>query len=154
MKALDRIDRKILMALQADGRLTNQALADLVGLSPSPCLKRVRALEEAGYIRAYFAELDRKACGLSVTAFVRIRLKDHSTATVALFEQKIAAIDEVIECHLMSGGEDYLLEVVVAGHDGYERFMREQLHGVPGIGAIETNFSISAIKHRSPCPIP
>ena len=154
MKRLDRIDRKILMALQSDGRLTNQALADLVGLSPSPCLKRVRALEAAGLIRTYFAEIDRKACGLSVTAFVRIRLKDHSPDTVATFERKIAAIDAVIECHLMSGGEDYLLEVVVSGHDGYERFMREELHPVPGIGAIETNFSISAIKHRSPCPIP
>jgi Lrp/AsnC family leucine-responsive transcriptional regulator len=154
MKRLDRIDRKILMALQTDGRLTNQALADLVGLSPSPCLKRVRALEAARLIRTYFAEIDRKACGLSVTAFVRIRLKDHSPDTVATFERKIAAIDAVIECHLMSGGEDYLLEVVVAGHDGYERFMREELHPVPGIGAIETNFSISAIKHRSPCPIP
>ncbi|WP_233346730.1 Lrp/AsnC family transcriptional regulator [Hyphobacterium sp. CCMP332] len=154
MKRLDRIDRKILMALQTDGRLTNQALADLVGLSPSPCLKRVRALEAARLIRTYFAEIDRKACGLSVTAFVRIRLKDHSPDTVATFERKIAAIDAVIECHLMSGGEDYLLEVVVSGHDGYERFMREELHPVPGIGAIETNFSISAIKHRSPCPIP
>jgi len=153
MKSLDRIDRKILMALQADGRLTNQALADLVGLSPSPCLKRVRALEETGLIRTYFAEIDRKACGLSVTAFVRIKLKDHSPDTVSTFEKKMATIDEVIECHLMSGGEDYLLEVVVSGHDGYERFMREQLHPVPGIGAIETNFSISAIKHRSPCPI-
>lgn len=154
MNRLDRIDRKILMALQTDGRLTNQALADLVGLSPSPCLKRVRALEAARLIRTYFAEIDRKACGLSVTAFVRIRLKDHSPDTVATFERKIAAIDAVIECHLMSGGEDYLLEVVVSGHDGYERFMREELHPVPGIGAIETNFSISAIKHRSPCPIP
>ncbi|WP_394692944.1 Lrp/AsnC family transcriptional regulator [Hyphobacterium sp.] len=154
MKRLDRIDRKILMALQSDGRLTNQSLADLVGLSPSPCLKRVRALETAGLIRTYFAEIDRKACGLAVTAFVRIRLKDHSPDTVATFERKIAAIDAVIECHLMSGGEDYLLEVVVSGHDGYERFMREELHPVPGIGAIETNFSISAIKHRSPCPIP
>ncbi|GJL98014.1 MAG: hypothetical protein DHS20C06_18310 [Hyphobacterium sp.] len=153
MRMLDRLDRKILMALQADARLTNQALADMVGLSPSPCLKRVRALEKTGLIRSYFAEIDRKACGLSVTAFVRIKLKDHSTETVRTFEQKIAAIDEVIECHLMSGGEDYLLEVVVSGHDGYERFMREQLHPVPGIGAIETNFSISAVKHRSPCPI-
>ncbi len=153
MKSPDRLDKKILMALQTDGRLTNQALADQVGLSPSPCLKRVRALEQAGMIRAYFAEIDRKACGLSVTAFVRIRLTDHSPKTVTTFERKITAIEEVVECHLMTGGEDYLVEVVVSDHDDYERFMRQQLHPVPGIASIETNFSISALKHRAPCPV-
>ncbi|MEE2525775.1 Lrp/AsnC family transcriptional regulator [Hyphobacterium sp. HN65] len=154
MKALDSLDRKILMALQRDGRLTNQALADAVGLSPSPCLKRVRSLEKAGLIHGYHAEIGRKACGLAVTAFVRIRLTDHSSETVTTFEKRIASVAEVVECHLMSGGQDYLLEVVVSGHDDYARFLRERLHTIPGIGAIETNFSINAIKHRSPCPIP
>jgi Lrp/AsnC family leucine-responsive transcriptional regulator len=154
MRRLDSLDKKILMALQRDGRLTNQALADEVGLSPSPCLKRVRALEADGFIRGYNAEIGRKACGLAVTAFVRIRLTDHSSQTVTTFEKRIAAVEQVIECHLMSGGQDYLLEVVVTGHDGYERFLKDHLHVIPGIGAIETNFSISAIKHRSPCPVP
>ena len=154
MRRLDSLDKKILMALQRDGRLTNQALADEVGLSPSPCLKRVRALEADGFIRGYNAEIGRKTCGLAVTAFVRIRLTDHSSQTVTTFEKRIAAVEQVIECHLMSGGQDYLLEVVVTGHDGYERFLKDHLHVIPGIGAIETNFSISAIKHRSPCPVP
>ncbi|WP_420434488.1 Lrp/AsnC family transcriptional regulator [Hyphobacterium sp.] len=154
MRALDTLDKKILMALQRDGRLTNQALSDAVGLSPSPCLKRVRALEADGFIRGYHAEIGRKVCGLSVSAFVRIRLTDHSSETVTTFEREIARVDEVVECHLMSGGQDYLLEVVVSGHDAYAQFLKDRLHVIPGIGAIETNFSISALKHRSPCPIP
>ncbi len=150
---LDSVDKKILAALQADARITNQALAEQVGLSPSPCLRRVRLLEQNGAIVGYKAQINRKACGLSVTAFVRIRLKEHSQATVETFEKRIAAIDEIVECHLTSGEEDYLLQVVVDSHEGYERFMRDRLHAVPGIGAIETNFAFGVIKRLAPIPL-
>lgn len=151
---LDAIDKRILAALQRDGRMTNQALADAVGLSPSPCLRRVCLLEESGVIAGYTARLDRKACGLSVTAFVRIRLKEHSRSAVTAFERQIALIDEIVECHLTSGEEDYLLQVVVESQEAYERFMRDRLHSVPGIGAIETNFAFGTVKSLSPVPIP
>ena len=150
---LDPVDKRILAALQTDGRITNQALAEIVGLSPSPCLRRVRLLEEAGAISGYTAQIDRKICGLNVTAFVRIRLKEHSRAAVDTFERHIATIDEIVECHLTSGEEDYLLQVVVESQEAYEHFMRVRLHSVPGIGAVETNFAFGVVKPLSPAPM-
>lgn len=151
---LDPVDKRILAALQTNGRMTNQALAEAVGLSPSPCLRRVRLLEEAGAISGYAAQIDRKVCGVSVTAFVRIRLKEHTRSVVDTFERHISAIDEIVECHLMSGEEDYLLQVVVESQEAYEHFMRDRLHSVPGIGAIETNFAFGVVKKLSPIPLP
>jgi Lrp/AsnC family leucine-responsive transcriptional regulator len=150
---MDSMDRKILAALQADGRMTNQALADAVGLSPSPCLRRVRALEDQGLIAGYAAVLDREAAGLPITAFVRVKLTEHTSKTVSAFERAVAAMEEVLQFHLTSGAEDYLLEVVVDSHRGYERFLRERLNHVPGVAAIETSFSLGAIKRTTALPV-
>lgn len=147
------MDRRILAALQTDGRITNQALADQVGLSPSPCLRRVRALEEAGLITGYAALVDREKAGLPITVFIRIKLTNHAPATVAAFEKAILRLDEVLECHLTSGAEDYLLQVVVDSQAGYERFMRERLHPVPGIAGIETSFAFGTVKRTPALPL-
>ena len=150
---MDRIDRKILTALQAEGRMTNQALSDAVGLSPSPCLRRVRAMEESGLIEGYGAQIDRKAAGFPITAFVRIRLTDHARKTVETFEKTVQRIACVLQCHLTSGSEDYLLEVVARSQADYERFMREELHAVPGIAAIETSFAFGLVKRTTALPL-
>ena len=150
---MDSMDQKIIAALQQDGRMTNQALADAVGLSPSPCLRRVRALEDAGLITGYAATLDREAAGLPITAFVRVKLTEHTSSIVSGFERAVASMDEVLQCHLMTGSEDYLLEVVVDSHRGYERFLRDRLNHVSGVAAIETSFSLGVIKRSSALPI-
>lgn len=150
---MDSTDRRLLTALQQDGRISNQALADQIGLSPSPCLRRVRALEERGLITGYAALLDRTQAGLPITAFLRIKLANHAPATVSGFEKAILRLDEVLECHLTSGAEDYLLQVVVDSQAGYERFMRERLHPVPGIAAIETSFAFGTVKRTTALPL-
>lgn len=150
---MDGMDRKIIAALQQDGRMTNQALADAVGLSPSPCLRRVRALEEAGLITGYAATLDRERAGLPITAFVRVKLTGHTSDVVSKFERAVLAMDEVLQCHLTSGSEDYLLEVVADSQQGYADFLRERLNHVPGVSAIETSFSLSAVKRTGALPM-
>ena len=150
---MDSTDRRLLTALQQDGRISNQALADQIGLSPSPCMRRVRALEERGLITGYAALLDRTKAGLPITAFLRIKLANHAPATVSGFEKAILRLDEVLECHLTSGAEDYLLQVVVDSQAGYERFMRERLHPVPGIAAVETSFAFGTVKRTTALPL-
>nr|WP_265571154.1 Lrp/AsnC family transcriptional regulator [Sphingomicrobium nitratireducens] len=143
---LDKTDIAILRALQEDGRQSNLALAEKVHLSPSPCLRRVRQLEEAGVIRGYTAILDEKAYGLPLTLFVRISLERHSSEAVEGFEEAIAGLEEVVECHLLTGSADYLLRVVVADLDDYQRFMREEIHQITGVSSIETSFSLKRVK--------
>ena len=146
---MDRIDIAIVRALQADGRLTNQDLADKVGLSPSPCLRRVRNLEAAGVIRGYTAVVDARRYGLPVTAFMRIRLDRHARAAVEEFEAAVQQLDEVMECHLLTGSADYLLRVIVADIDDYERFMRQKMHAIPGIASIDSSFAYSEVKRAN-----
>lgn len=143
---LDRTDISILRALQADGRQSNLALAEKVNLSPSPCLRRVRLLEEAGVIRGYTALVDTKAYGLPLTLFVRISLERHARDVVEGFERAIAKLDEVVECHLLTGGADYLLRVVMKDLDDYRRFMSEEIHVIPGVASIETSFALKTVK--------
>jgi len=146
---MDRIDIAIIRALQADGRLTNLELSERVGLSPSPCLRRVKALEESGVIKGYCAMVDAKRYGLGVTVFVRVSLAQHSRATAAAFEAAIHDIPEIMECHLLAGNADYLLRVMVADLEAYEHFMRDQLHAVPGIASIDSSFAYSEVKKTS-----
>jgi len=146
---MDNIDRKILHELQLDGRLSNQELAQRVNLSPSPCLRRVRRLEQQGVIRGYTAVVDQKAYGYPITVFARVALERHDTETVAEFERRVKEIDEIIDCFLMTGQRDYLLRVVAASLEDYERFVRETLHTIPGIGSIDTSFAYGVVK-RSP----
>ncbi|HRD47891.1 MAG TPA: Lrp/AsnC family transcriptional regulator [Caulobacter sp.] len=143
---MDAKDRQIVRELQKDGRLTNQELAERVNLSPSPCLRRLRNLEEAGVITGYTALVDQKAMGLSVTAFIRIRLERHSDEAVKTFEAKVARIDEVLDCWLLAGGDDYLLRVIIGSLEAYEDFVRRRLHAIAGIASIDTSFAYGVVK--------
>jgi len=143
---MDDKDRQIIRALQRDGRMSNQDLAAQVHLSPSPCLRRVRNLERAGVIRGYAARVDARAYGLPITAFVRIRLERHDETTVQTFERAVAGMEEVLECHVMTGQTDYQLRVVVASLDAYEAFIRARLQRIGGIGSIDTSFAYGVVR--------
>lgn len=130
---LDRIDINILAELQRKGRITNTDLADAVALSPSPCLARVKRLEKYGYISSYNAQVCLKKLGETATVFTEVTLSDHHMEDFAKFEKKIATIDEVIECHLISGGYDYLLKFVTRGITHYQGLMEEILEQDFGI---------------------
>lgn len=153
MEALDAIDRLILAELQRDGRLTNQDLADRVGLSPSPCLRRVRRLEEAGVISGYRAVVSPKAVDLEITAFVRLRLASHEGATVDAVEQRLRAIPSIVEAHLLAGDWDYLVRIVTPTFEAYERLLREHLRAIPSLSSIDTTFAFGVTKPLSPLPV-
>jgi len=143
---LDRKDLQILYELQLDARLSNQDLARRVNLSPSPCLRRVRRLEESGMIRGYTAIVDQPRFGLPITVFIRIALERHDTATVTEFERRVRDIEEIMDCFLMTGQRDYLMRVVAASLAGYERFIRDVIHTIPGIASIDTSFAFGVVK--------
>jgi Lrp/AsnC family leucine-responsive transcriptional regulator len=151
--ALDAIDRKILRALQADGRMTVQALADKVGLSPSPCLRRVRQLESAGIITGYSATVAQKSVGLPVSVFVSIKLERQRAANLDAFGTAISRWPEVMECYLMTGQSDFLLRVVCADLETYEHFLREKLTQLDGVASIESSFSLGAVKFSRVLPL-
>lgn len=150
---MDNKDKQIIRELQLSGRLTNQELADKIGLSPSPCLRRVRALEAAGVIVGYTAVVDEAIFGLPITAFVNIRLHTHNEDSVKQFEQAIQSIDNIIDCYVMTGNTDYLLRVLCDSLEGYEEFVRKQLHRIPGIAAVETSLAYGTVKKSSLLPI-
>lgn len=150
---LDDIDRRILAALQQDGRATNVEVAAQAGLSPSPCLRRVRQLEEAGIIRGYHAELSRQGVGLGLTVFVGIKVERHRDSTAAAFRAAILARPEVVSCHLVSGEADFLLQVVVPDLAGYERFLLDVLLKLPDVTDIRSNFAIQTVKDNAPMPL-
>ncbi|CAJ0809775.1 DNA-binding transcriptional activator DecR [Ralstonia wenshanensis] len=149
---MDKKDRQIIAALQKEGRLTNQELSERVNLSPSPCLRRLRLLEDAGIIRGYTAIVDEEAYGLPVTAFVHIRLQQHSREVVSTFENRIRAIDAILDCYVLTGEADYLLRVLVESLQDYEQFVRGQLHAIPGIAAIDTSFAYGVVKRSTVFP--
>ncbi len=149
---MDNKDRQIIRALQQDGRMTNQDLAEKVNLSPSPCLRRMRNLEASGAIRGFCVDVDPAAYGLPIMAFVQVRLERHNTDTVREFEKRIALLDEVQECHMLTGGVDYLMRVVVEGLNAYEDFIRNCIHPIGGIGSIDTSFVYGSIKKSSVFP--
>lgn len=143
---MDDKDQQIIKELQKDGRLTNHELAARVNLSPSPCLRRVRNLEKQGIIKGYTALVDHKAMGLSVTAFVRIRLAQHTTEGVKAFEEAVGRIDAVQDCYLMAGDSDYLLKIVVADLEAYENLVRSRIHKLPGVASMDTGFAYGKVK--------
>lgn len=149
---MDAKDRQIIRALQANGRMTNQDLAERVNLSPSPCLRRLRILEESGAIQGYSAEVDAKAYGLPITVFVRVRLERHNEEDVKRFENRVMSIDEVLECHVLTGASDYQLRVVVSDLDAYEDFIRNRIHRIGGIATIDTSFVYGTVKQTSVFP--
>ena len=149
---MDSKDRQILKELQADGRLSNQDLSERVNLSPSPCLRRLRLLEDAGVITGYAALVDQKAWGLPVTVFIRIKLERHGDEAVQAFERAIIDMPQVMDCWLMTGRSDYLLRVIAADLDDYEKFVRRELQRVPGIASIDTSFAYGRVKHAQVLP--
>lgn len=150
---LTGIDRRILRALQEDGRMTIQAIADRVGLSASPCLRRIRQMEEAGIIAAYSAVVDQKAVGLPVSVFISIKLERQRAEELDRFGDAIAGWPEVMECYLMTGQFDFLLRVVCADLAAYEAFLREKLTQVAGVSSIESSFSLGQVKYSRVLPI-
>ena len=153
MITLDAIDRKILLELQRDGRLTNQDLADRVGLSPSPCLRRVRALEANGIIDRYVALVRPEVIGLAVTAFVRVRLSQQDDRCLAVFEQAVSQFPEVMECYLMTGESDYQLRVLVPSLSAFEDFLRYRLTTVEGISQVTSSFALRPTVYKTALPI-
>ncbi|MEJ0023302.1 MAG: Lrp/AsnC family transcriptional regulator [Alphaproteobacteria bacterium] len=151
---LDTHDLRILEKLQADGRTTNADLADQIGLSPSPCLRRVRQLETAGVIKGYVALVDPEALGLSVCAFVRVRLEQQDDRRLAAFEKAIAQFPEVMECYLMTGECDYQLRVLVSSLTDFEDFLRSKLTRVPGISEITSSFALRPVRYQTALPVP
>lgn len=140
---LDRIDLNILAKLQESGRITNVELSDAVGLSPSPCLTRVKRLEKAGYITGYGAQVDLRKLGEFLSIFTEVTLSEHRRGDFGRFESRIAKIDEIVECHLVSGGYDYLLKFVARGVTHYQSIMEEMLESDYGI---EKYFSYVVLK--------
>jgi Lrp/AsnC family transcriptional regulator, leucine-responsive regulatory protein len=151
--ALDAVDRKILALLQQDGRMSIADLADAVGLSASPCLRRVRILEQAGIIARYVAVLDQRSVGLPVSVFVSIKLESQREEALEHFGKAIARWPEVLECYLMTGPRDYLLRVVVADLAAYERFLKQKLTRLNGIASIESSFALEQVKYTNVLPL-
>ncbi|SLK07994.1 Lrp/AsnC family transcriptional regulator [Novosphingobium mathurense] len=148
----DAIDCRILDALQADGRMTNQELSEQVGLSPSPCLRRVRLLEGAGVISRYVALINPEAVGLSVTAFVRVRLDQQDDRHLAMFESAVVGFPEVMECYLMTGEADYQLRVLVKSLGAFEDFLRHRLTRVKGVYNVTTSFALRPVAYKTALP--
>jgi len=150
---LDRSDRAILHALQHDGRISNSALAEKVNLSESACLRRVRALEEAGLIEGYVVLLNQRKAGCPVNVFVNITLDRQDELDLRRFEEAIRKIPEVMECYLMTGDYDYLVRVVVADTDDFERLHSKHLTRLPGVARVHSSFALRTVQKSLELPI-
>lgn len=151
---LDRYDRKILEALQADGRISNQDLADQIGLSPSPCLRRVRALEESGLIEGYRTILNPKKLGYALEALIYISMDQHTPERFSNFESEIQKIPEVLECLLITGQQaDYQLRVIVEDMDAYQVLLLNRITRIKGVTGVHTSFVLRKVIRRSAVPL-
>ncbi len=151
---MDRIDKKILEILQADGRISNQELADQVALSPSPCLRRVKQLEDDGYIRHYVALLDPNKIGLQLTIMVSVTLVNHDPKVMKHFEETVASLPEVTQCYLITGqSADYLIKVVVANLDEYQSFLLKKLTIIDGVNQVHSSFVLQRIVDKTALPL-
>jgi Lrp/AsnC family transcriptional regulator, leucine-responsive regulatory protein len=150
---LDETDRKILTVLQEDGRISLSDLAVRVALSPSSCLRRIRRLERAGIISRYVAVLDQAKVGLPVSVFVSIKLESQRVEALERFKKAIAKWPEVLECYLMTGPRDYLLRIVVADLEAYERFLKQKLTRIDGVSSIESSFALEQAKYSHILPL-
>lgn len=151
--ALDEIDRRILRVLQENARVSNVELAEIVGVSPSPCWRRVRDLEQAGVISRYVTLLDPGSIGLPVSVVIQVSLERQVEAALETFEQAVAEWPEVMECYLMTGDADYMLRVVVADLEAYQRFLLDHLTRVPGVASIKSSFALKQVKYRTALPL-
>jgi len=153
LQGADRIDRAIVARLQQDGRIANVDLAEAVSLSPSACLRRVKALEASGIIAGYRAEVDRAKARLGLTAFVGLRVEGHSRQTSAQTERALTAIPAVVACYIVSGTDDFLVEVAVPDLPGYEQVLLDQILAVPAVAEARTTFAIRTVLSRGPVPL-
>jgi Lrp/AsnC family leucine-responsive transcriptional regulator len=151
---IDRTDRTLLRLLQADARMSATQLADKVALTTSPCWRRVRRLEQAGYIRGYRADLDPARLGYGVTAFVSVMLERHTPAAGRAFEDAVRAIPQITACHNVSGRYDFLLHVVAADLEAFGRFARETIRALPGVKEMYSSFSLKEVKRSTTLPVP
>ena len=152
---LDRYDWQILRVLQQDGRISNQDLADRIGLSPSPCLRRVRALEESGLITGYRALLDARKLGLSLMALIHISMDRHTPERFTSFDAAMAEIPELLECLLITGQDaDYQLKVVVRDMDAYQELLLDRITRIPGVTGVHSSFVLRRVVDRTALPLP
>jgi Lrp/AsnC family leucine-responsive transcriptional regulator len=150
---LDTIDSRIVAELQSDGRLSNVELANKIGLSPSPCLRRVKRLEREGYIEGYRAALRRDRIGLSFSVFVGVKINGHANEHALAFEKAVVEMPEVVACHLVSGEADYFLEVVVPDLADYQHFLVGKLLNLPIVREVRSNIAIQTLKAGAPLPL-
>lgn len=150
---LDRIDLRILRDLQENGRMTNVDLAKRVGISPPPCLRRVRALEETDCIRGYHAEIDPEALGFNVTVFANVGLHSQAEADLVAFEQLVESWPEVRDCHMLAGETDFLLRIVAEDWDAYQRFLTTKLTAAPNVSVVKSALAIRTSKNLPGVPI-
>lgn len=152
--SLDEIDLRILDVMQQDARLSNVDLAERVGLSPSPCLRRVRKLEDIGVIGGYRTVVNQEQVGLPVSVFISVALKEQTERALEEFEEAVNGLPQVMECYLMTGASDYLLRVVTKDLADYERFLKEHLTRIPAIASIQSSFALKQVAYRTALPLP
>ncbi|MER2534089.1 MAG: Lrp/AsnC family transcriptional regulator [Rhizobiaceae bacterium] len=150
---LDKIDLKILRALQADAKLTTAEIAERVGLSASPCARRVRLLERAGVVKGYTAIVDQKKVGLPISAFASIKLERQREEDLDRFAEAVSRWPEVVDCYLMTGQRDYLMRIVAADLEAYERFLKDKLTRLDNVASIETSFALGQVKRSEVLPL-
>ncbi len=151
---IDRFDRQILHLIQQDGRISNQDLADRIGLSPSPCLRRVRALEESGIITGYRALLDAKRLGYTLMALVYIAMDKHTPERFDHFEREISTIPEVLECLLITGQDaDYQIKVIVRDMDAYQELLLNRINRIQGVNGVHSSFVLRRVVDRTAVPV-
>lgn len=152
-RTLDRVDRRILDTLQADARISNQELAKKIGLSPAPCWRRLRRLEEEGFISGYVTLLNGSAIGLPILAYTLVTLENHHPETVRQFDRLIQELPEVLECHSMSGANDYLLRIVAANMEAYEHFLSTRVLQLSAVRSVNTSFVLRTKKSTTRLPV-
>jgi DNA-binding Lrp family transcriptional regulator len=150
---LDRIDREILSILQEDARIPNNELADRVRLTPSPCLRRVKRLEELGVIKGHVTLLDTKVIGRDLQVFVEVTMEKQTREIIDRFEAEVVELPEVLECYLVTGDSDYLLRVAVADLDSYQRFLMDHLTRIGGVDDIKTVVTMKQVKYTTKLPL-
>ena len=154
MMELDRYDRRILALLQEEGRISNQDLAERIGLSPSPCLRRVRSLEESGFVVGYRAMLDAKTLGLSLMALIYISMDRHTPERFANFEAKVSELPEILECLLITGQDaDYQLKAVVSDMDAYQELLLNRITRIQGVTGVHSSFVLRRVVDKTALPV-
>ena len=153
MASLDETDRKILRLMQADASMTVQAIADAVGLSLSPCWRRIKRLKEDGVVTGQVTLVDQRAAGLTLTALANVSLNDHHDDSVAAFERAVAGWPEVLESHAVTGDRDYFLRIVVPDMESYERFLSQKLLKEPVVASVNSRFSLRRVKYSTALPV-